>query len=125
MKIEELTTEEYFQTNLYEMSSYFDSTTGLAPGTKLWVRTEPEVLPHVKYRVKLVHPQKGSAVFAIWGDTAEQVEGDWKITGKDLKKIQTLVSLTKDNIRAHIDGLEDSTSLGNAFHQTKNQIKNI
>ncbi|MGI0076443.1 MAG: hypothetical protein ACREAU_03450 [Nitrosopumilaceae archaeon] len=121
MKLKELT--EYFQTNLYEMSYYPSSDTGLLSGTKLWVRTEPGVLPHVKYRIKLIHSQKGSAVFAIWGDNAIQVEGDWEVTGDDLRKIQTLVALTRDHIIKHIDGEEGSRELGNEFFAVKNEVE--
>lgn len=124
MKIIEIA-EEYFQTNLYEMSTYHDISTGLSPGVKLWVRTEPNVLPHVKYRIKIDHPQKESAVFAIWGDKAVQVTGNWKVTGKDLKKIQKLVFLVKDDLRNHIDGNEDSIQLGNALLKAKTTIQKI
>ncbi|MGI0077276.1 MAG: hypothetical protein ACREAU_07720 [Nitrosopumilaceae archaeon] len=123
MKLKELT--EYFQENLYEMSTYLDRNTGLPTGTKLWVRTEPKALQHVKYHIKISHPQKGSAVFALWGDEAKQVTGDWEVTGKDLTKIQTLVALTQKDLISHIDGTTDSADLTFALQRVKPQVEQI
>ena len=120
MKLQE--TNEYFKPSLYEMSNFWSTTTGLSPGTTLFVRTEPNELPHTKYRIKIDHPQKGSAVFAIWGDEPKQVAGDWKVSGKDLKQITHLIKKTHDNIRNHIDGLTDSAGLTHAFVKAKNEI---
>lgn len=123
MKLEEL--EEYFQSNLYEMSTWQHTYTGLAPGTKLWVRTEPTELAHVKYRIKIDHPQKGSAVFAIWGDEAHQVDGKWEVTGRDLQKIQALVRITHEELIKHIDGIIDSGDLTFVFQKANPQVKRI
>ena len=49
MKLDDL--KEYFDTTLYEMSNYDSDDTGLSKNIRLWVRTEPKVLPHVKYRI--------------------------------------------------------------------------
>lgn len=117
MKLEEIM--EYFEPSLYEMSNFRSKTTGLPNDIKLWVRTEPTGLPHTKYRVKFDHPQKGSAVFAIWGDDALQVEGDWKVKGKELRKIQSLVKLNVNSLRKHIDGEEDSADLTMALQSNK------
>lgn len=107
--------QEYFDPSLYEMSNFNSNTTGLSPGTKLWVREEPNVLPHTKYRIKLTHPQHGSAVFAIWGDQPQQVAGDWKVSGSDLKTVAALLQQTHQQIRGHIDGLVDSGELAQAL----------
>lgn len=122
MKLDEI--NEYFQTNLYEMSNYSSSTTGLSPGTKLWVRTEPVGLPHTKYRVKIEHPQHGSAVFSLWGDEAQQVTGSWQVSGKELKQVLALIHLTADALRQHIDGNKDSVELGADFLAVKQQVEN-
>jgi hypothetical protein len=123
VKIEDIT--EYFQTNLYEMSTFFDTDTGLSPGTKLWVRVEPEGLPHIRYRIKISHPQKGSAVFGIWGDDAQQLAGDWNISGRELKKIRELIRLVHDSFIKHIDGEISSMALGNALLKAKPIIEKI
>ena len=117
MKLPEL--ENYFNQSLYEMSNYTSDDTGLSPGTKLWVREEPNNLPHTKYRIKLSHPQYGSAMIAIWGDEPKQVAGNWNVEGKDLKILTTLLQNTHNQIRAHIDGNISSYELGAAFRQTK------
>lgn len=120
---------EYFQMSLYEMSNYSPEDTGLPSGTNLWVRTEPKVLPHVKYRVKIEHPQKGKAIFAIWGDDAEQIDGpkggDWRVSGKELKKIKFLIRLTHEQIRSHIDGTLSSGQLGKVFDAVRTQIEEL
>lgn len=121
MKLEQLA--EYFRKNLYEMSTWRHTTTGLSHGTELWVRTEPNEHGHVKYRIKIDHPQKGSAIFAIWGDEAQQVDGVWKVTGSDLKKILTLVSLTQKDIINHIDGVIDSAELTDALRAVKSRVE--
>lgn len=123
MKLEEI--NEYFESSLYEMSNYSSNTTGLSPGVKMWVREEPLGLPHMKYRIKIEHPQRGSAVFALWGEEPIQVAGDWKVSGKDLKKIQILIKLMSDQIRQLIDGIIDSAELGLEFKQVKTQIEQI
>lgn len=128
MKITDLTTpitDDYFRTSLYEMSNYGSNNTGLFPGTNLWVRTEPNQHGHVKYRIKLSHPQKGDAIFAIWGNEAQQVAGNWKVTGEELKRVSVLVKQTQQDIRKHIDGLIDSGELATAFQKIKQQIENI
>ncbi len=126
MKINEvIEINEYFQYNLYEMSNFFPNDTGLSNGTKLWVRTEPKGLPHVKYRIKLDHPQNGSAVFALWGAEIQQVAGNWKVSGKDLKKIQLLISHSKDALIQHIDGEISSVDLGATFNSVKNKVEKI
>lgn len=117
MKIQDL--QEYFEPSLYEMSNFNSATTGLPDGTKLWVRTEPVALPHVKYRIKINHPQKGSAVFAIWGDVPEQVAGDWTVTGKDLSSVVTPIQKTYNEIRAHIDGHLDTADLVDTFRANR------
>ena len=124
MKLEEFQ-KDYFQTNLYEMSNYDASDTGLPGDVMLWVRTEPTVLPHVKYRIKVGSPQRGSAVFAIWGDEAKQVEGDWKVSGKELKKIKLLVRLTYNQLRGHIDGEISSGQLGRILDGIRKQVEKI
>jgi len=116
MKLNEI--EKYFQTNLFEMSNYSSKTTGLE-GTTMWVRTEPGVLPHIKYRVKFQHPQKGSAVFAFWGEDIQQVAGNWKLTGKSLTKVKTLLQLIQGDIIKHIDGKLDSTELGKRIESAR------
>lgn len=121
MKLKDLT--EYFQENLYEMSNFSYRNTGLPSGADLWLRTEPGALPHVKYRIKIDHPQKGSAVFAIWGNEAKQVEGSWKVTGEDLKKIQTLVYLTRADLIKHIDGEIDSGEIGQILLNAKTKVE--
>jgi hypothetical protein len=123
MKLDEI--NEYFQTNLYEMSNYVSSETGLAPGTRLWVRTEPVGLPHTKYRVKIDHPQNGSAVFSLWGDEAQQVAGLWQVSGKDLKKVLALIKLAGDALRQHIDGNKSSGQLAADLLSIKNQVEVI
>jgi len=123
VKLEEI--NEYFAPNLYEMSNFKDTTTGLPSGTNLWVRTEPTALAHTKYRIKISHPQKGSAVFSLWGDETQQVAGNWKVTGKDLKRIETLINLTHNTLRKHIDGEEDSADLTDAFRSMKDKVENI
>lgn len=115
--------EEYFRTNLYEMSNYGSHRTGLPPGTNLWVRTEPQQHGHVKYRIKLTHPQKGDAIFALWGDEVQQVGGNCEIGGRELKKVSTLIRLTQEPIRQHIDGLLDSADLNDAFQQVKLEVE--
>lgn len=120
MKLEEI--EEYFESSLYEMSNFKSNKTGLPDYIKLWVRTEPVGLPHAKYRVKFDHSQNGYAVFAIWGDDAQQIEGDWKVSSKDLLKIKELIRLNIGSLRKHIDGLEDSGDLSNALLSSKNHI---
>ena len=117
MKSTEIT--NYFRSDLFEMSNFRSKTTGLADGTTLWVRTEPYELAHNKYRIKISHPQKGSAAFAIWGDEPKQVEGDWEVSGKDLKLLNTLIRDTYKDIRNHIDGEIDSAELGDAFKNAK------
>lgn len=117
MRLSEI--QEYFEPTLFEMSNFRHETTGLANGTKLWVREEPTGLPHTKYRIKIDHPQKGSAVFALWGDETQQVAGDWEVTGKDQKQIQRLLHTTANQIRDHIDGILDSAELGQIFLQTR------
>lgn len=123
MKVRELI--EYFQTNLYEMSNFFDKDTGLPPGTELWVRAEPNELEHVKYRIKLIHPQRGSAVFAVWGNQTNQLRGNWKVSGRDLKKVQTLIMLTRQEILNHIDGIMSSADLTRAFDRAKPHVEDI
>lgn len=113
MRLNEI--QEYFDASLYEMSNFNSNTTGLTPGTKLWVREEPTGLPHTKYRVKFSHPQHGSAVFSVWGDEGIQVAGNWKVTGKDLKLIQQLIRNSHQHLRDHIDGLIDSAELARMF----------
>jgi len=116
MKTTEIT--NYFRSDLFEMSNFQPTTTGLSSGTKLWVREEPYGLSHNKYRIKISNPQKGSAVFAIWGDEPIQVAGDWEVQGKDLKELNTLVQSTYLDIRKHINGEIDSAELGYAFKNT-------
>lgn len=123
MKLKEI--NEYFEPSLYEMSNYVSKTTGLASGVKMWVREEPTGLPHSKYRIKIGHPQYGSAVFALWGDEPKQVAGNWEVSGKDLIKIQVLIKLTSNQIRQLIDGVIDSTELGLEFMRVKDQIEQI
>lgn len=118
MKVEEL----YFVENLYEMSNFRSDVTGLPNGVELWLRTEPKVLPHVKYRIKIKHIQKGSAIFSIWGEDIVQLSGNWKVSGIYLSKLKKLVSLTKNDLINHIDGKEDSFALGQALFSVKNQI---
>ena len=117
MKLQEI--NEYFESSLYEMSNFGSSRTGLSSGTTLFVRAEPNELPHTKYRIKIDHPQHGSAVFALWGDEPKQVAGDWKVKGKDLKLITNLIKNTHTEIRDHIDGLLDSGDLADVFKQRK------
>lgn len=124
MKVKEII-EEYFKTNLLEMSNYHDVDTGLTSGTILWVRVEPEALEHIKYRIKVSHPQNGSAVFRVWNDKIRQVAGDWKLTGKGLKKILLLVSLTRIEIVNHIDGKISSAALGRVFDKVRLQVERI
>lgn len=126
MKLSDLTElSEYFEPSLYEMSNYGSSITGLPTGIKLWVREEPKGLPHSKYRIKMESPH-GHAIFAIWGDEARQIEGekggDWRVTGKDLKKIQTFVRLVHNELRAHIDGTMDSGQLTMVFNEVKRKL---
>ena len=116
---------EYFQPTLYEMSNYTSDDTGLVPGTKLWIREEPTGLPHTKYRVKFDHPQHGQAIFSLWGDEAQQVAGNWNVSGKDLKKILYLIQLTNKVMRKHIDGIIDSQQLNKIFSKVKQQVLNI
>ena len=116
VKLQEI--NEYFKPSLYEMSNFGSHRTGLSSGTNLFVRTEPNELPHTKYRIKIDHPQYGSAVFALWGDEPKQVAGNWKVAGKDLKQITTLIKTTHNEIRDHIDGLIDSADLAAAFKDT-------
>lgn len=123
MKLDEI--NEYFQTNLYEMSNYNSDETGLPPGTKTWIRTEPVSLPHTKYRIKFDHPQHGSAVFSLWGDEAQQVAGNWQVSGKELKRILTFIRLTNEMLRQHIDGTRSSGQLGADFLAVKDQVENI
>ena len=117
MNITEIT--NYFRSDLFEMSNFRSNTTGLPNGTTLWVRTEPHELSHNKYRIKISHPQKGSAVFAIWGDEPKQVEGDWILTGQDLKQLTTLIRGSYREIRRHIDGEIDSAELTDALRNVK------
>lgn len=117
MKTTEIT--NYFRSDLFEMSNFRSRTTGFADGTTLWVRTEPRELAHKKYRINISHPQKGSAVFAIWGDEPMQVEGDWEVSGKDLKHLNTLIRSTYIEIRKHIDGEIDSAELTDALRNVK------
>lgn len=123
MKLSELT--EYFEPSLYEMSNYGSTTTGLPSGVKLWVREEPKGLPHSKYRIK-IESSRGHAIFAIWGDEAQQIEGEkggnWKVSGKDLKRIQTFVRLCHNELRAHIDGTMDSGQLAMVFSVVKDKL---
>ena len=107
------------------MSNFGSDFTGLTSGTKLWIRTEPTELPHTKYRVKFDHPQNGSAVFALWGDEPIQVAGDWKVSGKDLKKITALINALHNELRSHIDGTIDSGELSMLFQQIKPDIEEI
>jgi len=123
MKLDEI--NEYFKESLYEMSNFNDKTTGLMPGTKLWVREEPIELPHTKYRLKLSHPQKGDAVFSLWGDETQQVAGNWKVSGKDLKKITLLINLAHVSLRNHIDGIEDSAELAQKLSNIKPKVEKI
>lgn len=130
MKLGDITElNEYFEPSLYEMSNYGSDTTGLPGGMRLWVREEPKGLPHTKYRVKIESPQKGQAIFAIWGDTAEQVEGEkggnWRVSGKDLKKIKMLIHMIHDELRAHINGELDSGQLGSKIAAIKDRVSNI
>lgn len=126
MKINEVVEiNEYFRHDLYEMSNFFSNNTGLSAGIKLWVRTEPKGLQHVKYRIKLEHPQNGSAVFALWGDDIQQVAGKWKVSGKDLEKVKLLISSTKNDLIKHINGETSSGDLANAFNVIKDKIKAI
>jgi len=115
---------EYFQSDLYEMSNYGSDDTGLSSGTKLWIREEPKALPHTKYRIKIDHPQKGSAVFSLWGDEAQQVAGNWKVTGGDLKRILLLIKLTHDSLRQHIDGTRSSGQLTMDLLKAKEEVEN-
>lgn len=123
MKLADLV--EYFEPTLYEMSNFHAQKTGLPVGTALWVRAEPNELPHTKYRIKIFNPQKGSAVFGLWGDTCQQVEGDWTVTGKDLLKVQTMVKNSIEHIRKHIDGIEDSGDLSLALQQNAQTVRQI
>jgi len=116
---------EYFQHNLFEMSNYYSDDTGLSSGTKLWIRTEPNGLPHTKYRIKIEHPQKGDAVFALWGDETQQVAGNWKVSGKDLKKITFFIQSLNISLRSHIDGEMSSLQLGSDMTKIKSKVKAI
>lgn len=124
MKLQDIFDNWYFQTNLYEMSNFRSDRTGLPNGVEIFVRTEPITLPHVKYRIKLNHAQKGSAVFAIWGDEAIQVAGNWKVTGTDLNKVKTLVLLNQKHLIKYIDGVEDSGDMNDSFISNKQQVLN-
>ncbi len=108
----------YFEESLYEMSNFYSHNTGLPDGIIMWVRTEPNGLPHTKYRIEIKHPQKGSAVFALWGDEPKQVAGSWQVGGKDLKAIKILVGKTHNEIRDLIDEKIDSVDLGIVFRDT-------
>lgn len=120
MKLTEI--QEYFNPSLYEMSNFNSNTTGLPSGIKLWVREEPTGLPHTKYRIKLSHPQYGSAVFALWGEKPEQVAGDWSVSGKNLTAVVNLLSKTHKQIRAHIDGELDTAELVDVLRTAKENI---
>lgn len=109
----------YFNTTLFEMSNYGANTTGLMDGSMLWIRTEPNGLPHTKFRFKLNHPQNGSAVFGFWGDDIQQVAGNWTVTGKQLQLVQQFARTNKDSLISHINGQLDSTELGNKMIQSK------
>lgn len=122
MKLTEI--QEYFDPSLYEMSNYSAEETGLMPGTKLWIREEPTGLPHTKYRIKIAHPQKGSAVFGIWGDEPKSVAGNWKVSGEDLKRLQALVRKTHNDLRAHIDGKLSSGQLSKVFDMALMENRN-
>lgn len=121
MKLTEI--EEYFKESLYEMSYYRSHKTGFTDGATLWVRTEPLEHGHVKYRIKITHKQRGSAVFALWGDEVQQIEGDWKITGRDLKYIQDFFDgRTVEKVRKHIDAEMDSDDLGAVLKSRKKRL---
>lgn len=97
------------------MSNFDDRTTGLMPGTKLWIREDTTSLP-----------QKGDAVFSLWGDKNQQVAGDnWEVTGKDLEKIETLIALTYVHLQNHIDGSEDSAELARNLLLAKTKVEKI
>ena len=117
MKLNEI--PEYFRPDLYEMSNFWDNDTGLPTGTKLWIREQPKGLPHTKYRIKIGHPQKGSAVFSLWGDEPQQVAGDWEVSGDDLKKVTRLIQLTADVLRKHINGEVSSTDVSNGIQNSQ------
>lgn len=124
MKLQDLVGEEdiYFITNLYEMSNFGSNKTGLENGSVLWVRTDPGELPHVKFRFKLVHPQHGSAVFGFWGNSVQQLAGNWKITGKPLQAINNFATLNKDALFSHINGETDSGDLLTTLLKNKPNI---
>lgn len=117
--------QDYFQTDLFEMSNYSSDDTGLPSGMSIWVRSEPNGLPHTKYRIKISHPQKGSAVFALWGDEPKQLTGNREITGNDLKKISELIKLSHDSIIKHINGEISSLVLGKEFENHKKIINEL
>jgi len=105
---------------LYEMSNYGYFTTGLTPGTKLWIRTTMEELPHDKYRVKIDHPQYGSAEFRLID--GKMMSGNWNHK-KTLKKLMKLLDLVGSDIRDHIDGMKDSGELGLDLKSHKKEVE--
>jgi len=113
---------DYFTENLYEMSNFQSNKTGLMDGTVMWVRTEPIELPHIKFRFKLKHPQKGSAVMGFWGDSAEQVAGDWKLTSQELSQVRRFAALNRAALLSHINGDTDSSDLSNSLLQHKDEV---
>lgn len=115
MKLTEI--QNWFGEHLYEMSNFKSTSTGLMNGSVLWVRAEPNVLPHVKFRFKINHPQYGSAVFGFWGDTAEQVAGDWILTGKDLQQVKTFAEKNREALMSHINGDIDTAELVDIFRK--------
>lgn len=111
MKIEEL----------YEMSNYGHLTTGLTAGTKLWIRTTPNELPHNKYRVKIEHPQYGTAEFRLFD--GKLMSGNWN-HNKTLKRLKKLLGLAGEDIRYHINGMKDSGDLGMALQSHRIEVEN-
>lgn len=116
------TEPNYFAENLYEMSNFQSNKTGLMDGTMMWVRTEPVELPHVKFRFKLKHPQKGSAVMGLWGDTVEQVAGDWKLTTQELSRVKRFAHFNNEALISHINGDIDSGDLLTSMLQHKDKV---
>jgi len=107
--------EEITNSALFEMAHYSHATTGLPANIIIWVRTQPQALPHNKYRVKVTKNKESSVTFAVW-DTKKQFDKTDvvkdQLSGREERLIKDFIKKYKSLIISHVDGKIDSTMLG-------------
>jgi hypothetical protein len=104
--------DEFTRNDLYEMSNFGHRTTGLPSHIEIWVRTEPNQLPHSNYRIKIEKHKEYAAIFSV-GAHPEILKGSHKnkLSTSEVSEIRKFISKYSSLIIGHIDGKLDSGEL--------------